>query len=141
VQLRWSLRRRRLLCLDAPTAAWRREHLVTPDALAALRALLADPQRVDQIPPEEAATLMANLAAAQWALASRLRLPAAAAPNDPPGEADRLLAPAEAAERLGVTTRWLYRHANQLPFTRRLSRKVLRFSEVGLRRYLDGKRR
>ncbi len=114
---------------------------MTPDALAALRALLADPQRADEIPPDEAAALMANLAAAQWALASRLRPPTATAPASQAVEADRLLAPAEAAERLGVTVRWLYRHAHQLPFTRRLSRKALRFSEVGLNRYLDGKRR
>jgi len=114
---------------------------MTPDALAALRALLADPQRVGQIPADEAAALMANLAAAQWALASRLRLPAAEASNQLLDEPDRLLSPTETAERLGVTARWLYRHAHQLPFTRRLSRKVLRFSEAGLRRYLDGKKR
>jgi predicted DNA-binding transcriptional regulator AlpA len=48
---------------------------------------------------------------------------------------DRLLTPAEAAERLGVTPTWMYRHARTLPFTRRLSRKVLRFSESGLRRW------
>lgn len=114
---------------------------MTPDALAALRALLADPRQADSISPEEAAALMANLAAAQWALASRIRLPAAAMPEPRTDEADRLLTPVEAAERLGVTSRWLYRHAHQLPFTRRLSRKVLRFSEAGLRRYLDGKKR
>jgi predicted DNA-binding transcriptional regulator AlpA len=50
-------------------------------------------------------------------------------------EADQLLTPEAAAQQLGVSPRWLYRHAAKLPFTRRLSRKVLRFSETGLRRW------
>ncbi len=60
------------------------------------------------------------------------------APNGRPPEApaeDRLLTPEEAAAALRVTPRWLYRHAQRLPFTRRLSRKALRFSEAGLRRW------
>ncbi len=51
-------------------------------------------------------------------------------------EADQLLTPEEAGRLLGVTPRWLYRHAKRLPFTKRLSRKALRFSEKGLRRWL-----
>lgn len=47
-------------------------------------------------------------------------------------EEDRLLDAEEAASLLKVTPRWLYRHAKHLPFTRRLSRKALRFSEAGL---------
>ena len=50
---------------------------------------------------------------------------------------DRLLALTEAARLLGVTPRWLRDRADRLPFTRRLSRKVLRFSADGLRRYLE----
>lgn len=49
---------------------------------------------------------------------------------------DVLLSPNEAAELLGVTPRWLYRHYKQLPFSRKISRKVLRFSEAGLHRWL-----
>ncbi len=41
---------------------------------------------------------------------------------------DRLLTVEEAAQRLAVTPRWLYRHAEDLPFTVRLGR-LLRFSE------------
>jgi len=51
--------------------------------------------------------------------------------------ADRLLAPEEAAALLGVTVRWLRRHSGTFTFTRRLSRKVLRFHEAGLRRYME----
>jgi predicted DNA-binding transcriptional regulator AlpA len=54
----------------------------------------------------------------------------------PPTE-ERLLTPEEASVLLGVTVRWLYRHAGQFTFTRKLSRKVLRFHEAGLRRYIE----
>ncbi|MBI1797869.1 MAG: helix-turn-helix domain-containing protein [Candidatus Eisenbacteria bacterium] len=51
-----------------------------------------------------------------------------------------LLSVAEAAALLGVTPRWLYRHARTLPFTRKLSRKCLRFSRAGIERWLATKR-
>lgn len=47
---------------------------------------------------------------------------------------DRLLTPAAAAERFGVSKRWLLEHAGQIPGVRRLSRKVVRFSERQLER-------
>ena len=53
---------------------------------------------------------------------------------------DILLAPEEAATILGVNSRWLYRHADKLPFTRRISRKNLRFSEAGLPRWIAAKK-
>lgn len=49
----------------------------------------------------------------------------------------RLLTPEETAGLLGVTVRWLYTHADRFTFTRRLSRKVLRFHEEGVRRYVE----
>lgn len=64
------------------------------------------------------------------------------APHDPsPVEVgDRLLAVAEAAELLGVTRQWLYRHAKELPFTCSLSRKCLRFSRAGILHWLKTRR-
>jgi hypothetical protein len=53
---------------------------------------------------------------------------------------DLLLAPEEAANIMGVNRRWLYRHADKLPFTRRINRKNLRFSETGLRRWIAAKK-
>ena len=50
---------------------------------------------------------------------------------------ERLLTPAAAAERFGVTKRWLLDHANDIPGVKRLSRKTIRFSERRLARYLD----
>ena len=53
---------------------------------------------------------------------------------------DALLTPEQAATLIGVNRRWLYRHAEKLPFTRRISRKNLRFSEAGLRRWLASRK-
>src|SRR6266542_4052549 len=55
-------------------------------------------------------------------------------------EKDTLLTADEAAALMGVNRRWLYRHAAKLPFTRRISRKNLRFLEAGLRRWLAAKK-
>jgi hypothetical protein len=52
---------------------------------------------------------------------------------------DRLLTPAEAAKRFGVTKRWLLDHAGEMPGVKRLSRKIIRFSERRLARFLDRK--
>lgn len=49
---------------------------------------------------------------------------------------DRLLEAAEAAKLLCVSEDWLYRHAKKLPFTRKLGPKMLRFSSVGIQKYL-----
>lgn len=57
-----------------------------------------------------------------------------------PAATDRMLTAQEAAPLLGVTPRWLYDHARQLPFARRLSRKCLRFSEAGLLRHRERQR-
>jgi predicted DNA-binding transcriptional regulator AlpA len=54
--------------------------------------------------------------------------------------ADRLLDVTEAARLLDVRPRWLYDHAKTLPFTRKLGGRTLRFSEAGLRRWLERKR-
>jgi len=55
-------------------------------------------------------------------------------------EHDRLLTVREAAARLGVAPRWLYRHASRLPFMKRLSSRVLRASESSLERYMAARR-
>jgi predicted DNA-binding transcriptional regulator AlpA len=54
---------------------------------------------------------------------------------------DRLLNAEEASKRLGVARRWLYRHAERLPFTRRLSAGILRFSLAGINKWLDAAQR
>ena len=71
------------------------------------------------------------------AAARRLPPPSTKEPGHP--DEDRLLSPAEAAERLGVRRRWILEHADEIPGSRRLSRKTIRFSERALSRYLAGR--
>jgi hypothetical protein len=54
-------------------------------------------------------------------------------------EPDRMLTVDEAAARLRRSRQWIYRHADRLPFVRRLSRKSLLCSESGLNAYLAAK--
>jgi hypothetical protein len=65
---------------------------------------------------------------------------AAATGNGRHDEPDQLLTPQEAAAILGQRVRWLYRHAGKLPFTRRISRKNLKFCERGLRAWISAKK-
>jgi predicted DNA-binding transcriptional regulator AlpA len=105
--------------------------------------LARNPERVVDVPPSAVPSLMAQAAALQAALAARLAGTSIAAGESGYArtpEAERLLTPPEAAALLAVTVTWLYRHAGRLPFTRRLSRKALRFSEPGLRRWLAARK-
>jgi len=54
-------------------------------------------------------------------------------------ESRDLLTVDEAAERLGVPSSWLYRHAKELPFTRKLGYRTLRFYSLALERWMDSR--
>lgn len=58
----------------------------------------------------------------------------------PPEAPDRLLAAKEVAQRMGVSTKYVYEHAGEFPFTCRVSPRALRFSEKGLERWLARRR-
>jgi len=102
-----------------------------------LAELAQEPARVAEVPAEAVPSLLVQLAGVQAALAARL---ASCEPQNAPSGKQaapgKMLIPGEAADLLGVKVTWLYRHAPKLPFTRRLSRKALRFSETGLHRWL-----
>ncbi len=49
---------------------------------------------------------------------------------------DRLLGAKEASTLLAMSEDWLYRNAHKLSFTRKLGRKVVRFSYQGIQKYL-----
>ena len=55
------------------------------------------------------------------------------------GSPEALLNIDQAAARIGVPVAWLYRNAKSLPFTRKLSRKQLRFDPAGLDEWLAKK--
>src|SRR5436190_600454 len=101
---------------------------MTANRAALLAGILVDPGRVQQLGASEAMVLLAEVAAIQATLAARIAVqpqPAQEASGNGRSEEDRLLTVDETASRLGVTAQWLYRHAKQLPFSRKLSRKAL----------------
>lgn len=97
-----------------------------------MSALLPELETIDALPLAALPAELARAAAVQARIAARL---AAAAPAAAPIQ-DQLLDIDEAAAALKKSTTWLYHHAKELPFTRRVGR-ALRFSSQGLRRYLD----
>ena len=102
-----------------------------------LSELIESPHRVADIPTETILPLLCQLTALQNVLTARLldrAISENGQPETPPH--DRLLNVHQAATLLGVTVQWIYRHAHQLPFTRKLSRKALRFSESSLQKWL-----
>ncbi len=107
---------------------------LTPDLLVLLQQL----DQAGEIPRETIPKLLAELEALRLQLLVHFLVPHQPSGTTDHSQAlpDRLLTAAEAAGLLGVTPRWLSRRASKLPFTRRLSRKTLRFSEIGLRRWL-----
>ncbi len=113
---------------------------VRPVPLPGLAEVLADPTALDRLPSDaliglrqRARHLIVDLdaAIARHAMLTRQ-------PRQQQAEQDRLLTPKEAAALYGVKARWLLDHAEEIPGARRLSRKVIRFSERALRRHLAG---
>jgi predicted DNA-binding transcriptional regulator AlpA len=113
---------------------------MSPEARDLIRAVLEAPEKAAAVSPSQVPAILGQLAELQAIFLARLVNRNGSHPAPGPAEPDRLLTADEAAPIIGMTPRWLYRHARQLPFARRLSRKALRFSEVGLRRYLASRR-
>ena len=97
-----------------------------------LATLVEDPARVATVPPGRIPALLSQLSALQGAMAARL---ISADRDEPVSSEDTLLTVDQAAERLGVSTDWLFRRSRTLPFVVRLGRH-LRFSNRGIDRYL-----
>jgi len=95
-----------------------------------LADIAAQPERVTELAPEQARTLLVQLAMLQVPLLAR-----ALAGGRQDADGDRLLKIADAATRLGQSVDWLYRHADRLPFTVRNGRG-LRFSARRLEAYI-----
>jgi predicted DNA-binding transcriptional regulator AlpA len=102
-------------------------------AVPSLTELLSDPARLLVLPKEAVAELRGQIAKLDTLLLSRLL---AGGEEQPGADGDWLLTAAEAAQKLGVTEDWLYRHANMLPFAVRVGKKLLRFSATGIERYI-----
>jgi excisionase family DNA binding protein len=85
--------------------------------------------------------LLARCAVAQSALVGRLLAVPSAERSVPDGQTeDRLLDVDEAANRLGTSADYLYRHSGKLPFTVRIGSR-LRFSARGIDRFIRARQR
>lgn len=84
-----------------------------------------------ELPPEELPCLLGELEQVRCTVLARLTAPAQYQSAEP----DQLLTISEAAGRLNVSDDYLYRHAKELPFTRRMGRKLL-FSNLGIDNYI-----
>lgn len=116
-----------------------------PVATLELSRLTSALSTINDAPLLQVPALLSQVAAAQTALAAtqaclvaRMLSTRDSAPLER-GEG-RWLGADEAAEILRVDRKWLYRRAKSLPFARRLSRKKLLFSEIGLRNWMSARR-
>jgi predicted DNA-binding transcriptional regulator AlpA len=101
-----------------------------------LDELAVQPERAQDLPPEVARDLLIRLAPLQEVL--RLQALVHQGENGQPQApaADRLLTVAEAAQKLGLSRDYLYRHAKTFPFTVRIPPRQLRFSLRGIERWI-----
>ena len=108
---------------------------------AQVRKVFADLTALaETLPAEEIHRLLAGIASILLKVATRedaRRQASIESIDDRHEGADNLLDVAEAAQRMGVKERWLYTHHKELPFSRKLGPKTLRFSERGLERWLS----
>ncbi|MCI1277560.1 MAG: hypothetical protein LKG23_01115 [Nitrospira sp.] len=105
-------------------------------SIPTLNDLAARPEQAADLPPHVAAMLLAQMASLQTVLLGRLFTGMTPDSRREEGTEDRLLLVDEAASMLGMTRDYLYRHADQLPFTVRPAPKQLRFSKLGIQRYI-----
>ena len=98
-----------------------------------LTELLAHPERVRDLPPEAALSVLGQVAGLTPLLLARVASGNGHGPAD--DGADELLDVKATARRLGASEDYVYRHAKRLPFTVRQGRMV-RFSARGIERYI-----
>jgi hypothetical protein len=99
------------------------------DLLERLRAVAHD------LPAEELPELIGQLESIKATAWVRLTAPSPATQ----GQHDELLEVETAAQRLGVSKDYLYRHSQDYPFTRRVGRKLL-FSALGIDKHIRQQR-
>lgn len=103
-----------------------------------LAELAADPDRLERVPAEELPDVLAGLERLRAQVWMRMNRPLKPNGSDAP-ETDRMLNVKQVAEILEVESRYVYDHADDWPFTRKLSPRTLRFSERGLYRWLESR--
>ena len=110
--------------------------------MVSLADLVTAPDRAKELPVGAIPALLVQVAAVQAALAARLIEVQVVGPA-PREEANigygaKWITAEEAAEISGLKRRWFYQHKS-LPFVRQVSRKAIRISEPGLRKWMQKK--
>lgn len=98
-----------------------------------MKVLRRIPEALEQVERHELEEALGLLAQGQGHAIRRM-----AEPEPAPPEPDRLIDVEEAADLLGFKLKYLYRHAGELPFTRRAGRRLL-FSFQGIQDYIRGR--
>jgi hypothetical protein len=107
-------------------------------AIPELDRIAADPRCLAGLSRSAIAVLLLKSAVVQSALTAALAEEQSRGAE--PASTDRMLDADQIAAALGQSRRWVFRHAEHLPFVRRISRKALVGSEMGLRRWRDSQR-
>lgn len=94
-----------------------------------LTELVSDPGRVKDLPTEAIPAMRGELVRLDSLLLARLLQHSNGSGG--PEAGDRLLSTQEAAEKLGTSTDYLYRHSSKLPFTVRMGALAQYFKRGG----------
>jgi predicted DNA-binding transcriptional regulator AlpA len=86
---------------------------------------------LQEMPAEELPRFLGDLEEIRVTAMARITAPA----QPQPQQDDELVDIDEAAKRLAMSKDYLYRHADEFPFTRRIGRN-LRFSALGIAKYI-----
>ena len=99
-----------------------------------LDELISSPEKVQSLSSQEAMAMAIKIATIQPLLIAMVSQMETSQKKNP--DSDKLLTAKEAANKLGCSKHWLYQNASKLPFTRRLSSKLLRFSQAGIDKHI-----
>ena len=99
--------------------------------------IACDPVRAQNLSRSQLTALLLRATVAQSAIAAALLNADATARDEPP---DQTLNADEIARAVGQSRRWVFRHAQDLPFVVRTGRKSLVGSRAGLNRWLKARR-
>jgi len=107
-------------------------------AVPKLTDLLNHNTKVCELPLEVIPAMLGELEQLKAALWLRLSVPQNGR-GESSSSGDRLLDVEETARKLGMTKDYLYRNSNDLPFSVRVGKGQLRFSEAGIDRYIKNR--
>jgi hypothetical protein len=102
--------------------------------------LYADPALAAALPVHTLKALLLRTTALQNTIVAALMVNDQQAEIVAAPDKDRMLTTEEAASMLRCSRKWIYRHADDLPFVMRKSRKSLLCSEAGIKHWLQRRR-